>query len=186
MQALFMPVVALGFSVAPVAGQNFGARKADRVRKTFKTAVTLSVGLMLVVVVLCQISGDTMIRVFSGDPQVVAVGDEYLRIVSWNLVASGMVFVSSSMFQAMGNTLPSLMTSFTRIVVVAIPAFFLARLPGFELRWVWYLTVVSTTLQMVLNLLLLRRELRRRLNFEASPVAASWSSGTAPSLPHAR
>jgi Na+-driven multidrug efflux pump len=31
-QALFMPVVALGFSVAPVAGQNVGARLGDRVK----------------------------------------------------------------------------------------------------------------------------------------------------------
>ena len=37
-QAGFMPVVALGFAVAPVAGQNFGARKADRVRLTFRAA----------------------------------------------------------------------------------------------------------------------------------------------------
>ena len=33
-QAGFMPVVALGFSVAPVAGQNFGARQAHRVHDT--------------------------------------------------------------------------------------------------------------------------------------------------------
>ena len=36
-QAGFMPVVALGFAVAPVAGQNFGARKAHRVRATFRS-----------------------------------------------------------------------------------------------------------------------------------------------------
>ncbi len=40
-QAGFMPIVALGFAVAPVAGQNFGARKADRVRETFKRAVLM-------------------------------------------------------------------------------------------------------------------------------------------------
>ena len=37
-QSLFLPVVALGFAVAPVAGQNFGARQADRVRATFTHA----------------------------------------------------------------------------------------------------------------------------------------------------
>ena len=37
-QAGFMPVVALGFSVAPVAGQNFGARRPERVRETFRSA----------------------------------------------------------------------------------------------------------------------------------------------------
>ena len=37
-----MPVVALGFSVAPVAGQNFGAGQPDRVRATFKTAAAMA------------------------------------------------------------------------------------------------------------------------------------------------
>jgi Na+-driven multidrug efflux pump len=111
-----------------------------------------------------------MIRLFSNDPEVIAIGTEYLRIVSWNFVASGIVFVASSMFQAMGNTLPPLMTSFIRVLVVGIPAILLARVPGFELRWIWYLSVAAVTLQMTLNLLLLRREFQRRLNFEPSPV----------------
>ena len=41
-----MPVVALGFAVAPVAGQNFGARKAERVRETFKRAALMAASIM--------------------------------------------------------------------------------------------------------------------------------------------
>jgi Na+-driven multidrug efflux pump len=162
--------VALGFAVAPVAGQNFGAHEADRVRETFKSAVLLAASVMLLFAILCHIAPVAMIRLFSNDPEVIAVGTEYLRIVSWNFVASGIVFVASSMFQAMGNTLPPLMTSFIRVLVVGIPAILLARVPGFELRWIWYLSVAAVTLQMTLNLLLLRREFQRRLNFEPSPV----------------
>jgi len=125
---------------------------------------------MTVLALLCHIAPAAMIRVFSRDPQVVAVGDEYLRIVSWNFVASGIVFVGSSMFQAIGNTVPSLLSSFVRIVVVALPAFWLSRLPGFELRWMWYLSVVAVTLQMVMSLLLLQREFRLRLELEPAPV----------------
>ena len=169
-QAMFMPVVALGFAVAPVAGQNFGARQPHRVRDTFKSAVVLAAVGMGVLALLCHIAPAALIRVFSRDPQVVAVGDEYLRIVSWNFVASGIVFVGSSMFQAIGNTVPSLMSSFVRIVVVAMPAFLLSRLPGFELRWIWYLSVVAVTLQMLMSLLLLQRELKLRLEFEPVPA----------------
>ena len=93
-----------------------------------------------------------MIGVFSTDPAVVAVGEQDLRIVSWSYIAARLVFVISSMFQAMGNTRPSLVTSLVRVVVVAIPALALARVPGFRLTWVWYLTVVSVTLQMALGL----------------------------------
>jgi putative MATE family efflux protein len=172
-QALFMPIVALGFSVAPVAGQNVGARLAGRVRAVFKDASLMAAGYMLGMAVLCNIAPAALIRVFSDDPAVVHVGDEYLRIISWNFVASGLIFVCSSMFQAMGNTIPSLVASGTRILVVAIPALLLVRLPGFELRWIWYLSVAAVFVQLSLVFSLLRREFRVRLDTMPAPVIPS-------------
>jgi MATE family, multidrug efflux pump len=171
-QAGFMPVVALGFSVAPVAGQNFGARKPDRVKATFRSAVAMAVGTMILFAFFCHLAPASLIHVFSDDPQVIAVGEEYLRIVAWNFVASGVIFVTSSMFQSIGNTIPPLVASFLRILMVAIPVILLARMPGFELRWIWYLSAVAVALQMVMTLLLLRREFRLRLAFEPSPPPA--------------
>jgi Na+-driven multidrug efflux pump len=124
---------------------------------------------MLLLTAACQIGGPAMIRVFSNDAQVVETGAEYLRIVSWNFVASGIVLVAASMFQAMGNTLPPLAASLVRIVAIAVPTFALARMPGFQLRWIWYLSVAATAVQMVVSLLFLRREFRLRLNFELPP-----------------
>src|SRR5258706_1223116 len=78
-QAGFMPVVALGFAVAPVAGQNVGARRAQRVRATFRSAAFMAAGAMVLLSVACWFGGARMVRVFSSDPEVVAVGTEYLR-----------------------------------------------------------------------------------------------------------
>jgi MATE family, multidrug efflux pump len=164
-QAGFMPVVALGFAVAPVAGQNFGARKGDRVLETFKRAALMAASIMALFTVPCVFAGEAMIRFFSSDPAVIAVGAEYLHLISWSLAAGGVVFVNGSIFQAMGNTIPPLIASFVRILVVAIPAILLSRMAGFELRWIWYLSVAATMLQLTMNLLLLRRELRIRLAF---------------------
>jgi putative MATE family efflux protein len=172
-QAGFLPVVAMGFAVSPVAGQNFGARLPERVRETFKVGVLMAAGLMAIFTALCHLFPEAMIRVFSRDPQVLAVGGEYLRIISFNYVASGIVFVTGSMFQAMGNTIPSLLSSIVRITLLAIPVYLLARLPGFQLRWIWYLSVASVLMQMVSNLLLLRREFRRRLSFPATAPASA-------------
>jgi putative MATE family efflux protein len=169
-QAGFMPVVALGFSVAPVAGQNFGARKADRVKETFKRAAIMASIVMLLFTIVCQVAPAALVRVFSKDPAVLDIGEEYLRIISLNYVASGLVFVNASMFQAMGNTIPSLVTSSIRILLVAIPALILSRMAGFDLTWVWYLSVVSVLVQLTVSMLLLKREFNRRLNFPA-PVA---------------
>ena len=166
-QACFLPVVALGISVAPVAGQNFGARQARRVRETFRSGALMAAAFMLLAGALCHLMPAPLIRVFSEDPAVVAVGSEYLRIVTWNFVASGVIFVASSMFQALGNTLPPLATSFARIVLVGVPILILARRPDFELAWIWYLSVGTIWLHMMANLLLLRREFRRRLAFDA-------------------
>ena len=76
------------------------------------------------------------------------VGVEYLRIVVITFVASGVTFVSSSMFQAMGNTIPSLATSALRLVVSIVPGDLAARAPGFHLTWIWYISAVAVFLQM--------------------------------------
>ena len=159
----YLPVVALGFSVAPVAGQNFGARRPERVRQTFLMGAALSAVLMAAFAVLCHIAPAGMVRIFSQDPEVVSVGEEYLRVISWGFVATGVVFVASSTFQAIGNTLPSLATSFLRVMIVAIPVILLSRQPGFELRWIWYLSVGAVLLQVVASLWLLWREFELRL-----------------------
>jgi putative MATE family efflux protein len=159
----YLPVVALGFSVAPVAGQNFGARRPERVRQTFVIGAALSAVLMAAFAVLCHVAPAAMVRIFSQDPQVVSVGEEYLRVISWGFVATGVVFVASSTFQAIGNTLPSLATSFLRVMIVAIPVILLSRQPGFELRWIWYLSVAAVLLQLVASLWLLWREFELRL-----------------------
>ena len=166
-QAGFMPVVALGFSVAPVAGQNFGAGRADRVKHTFRDAAAMAAGVMLLFAAACHVAPAALIGVFTADPAAIAVGEEYLRIVSWTFVASGLVFVASSMFQAMGNTMPSLVSSAVRILVVAVPTVALSRMPGFRLHWVWYLSVAAILVQLTLSLWLLRREFARRLAFGA-------------------
>jgi putative MATE family efflux protein len=165
-QACFLPVVALGFAVGPVAGQNFGARKADRVRQTFRDAVLLAGGVMVALSAAIWIFAEPMVRVFSSDATVIAVGEEYLHIIGLTFVASGIIFVSSSMFQAMGNTIPSLISSAARIVIVAVPVLILAQAPGFALRWVWYVSALAVVVQLAMNLLLLRREFRIRLAFD--------------------
>jgi putative MATE family efflux protein len=169
-QAAFMPVVALGFSVAPVAGQNFGARQAERVKGTFRDAAWMATGVMVLFAIACHIAPTSMVAVFSKDPAVIAVGSDYLRIISWNFVASGLIFVASSMFQAMGNTIPSLVASGVRITLLSGIALVLAGMPGFRLRWIWYLSVATVLVQLALAMWFLSREFSRRLRWE--PVGA--------------
>jgi putative MATE family efflux protein len=162
-QSIFLPVVALGFAVAPVAGQNFAARKGDRVRAAFKAAAYLSAAAMTIAAVGVFLGARPVMGIFTSDAEAITVGVEYLRIVVWTFVASGVTLVASSMFQALGNTLPPMATSSLRIVLAAVPAVFLSSMAGFHLTWIWYLGIISVFLQTALNMVLLQREFRLKL-----------------------
>jgi len=166
MQALFLPVVALSFAVSPVVGQNFGGRQADRVRHSVRSGLGIAAGMMLVLALITWLAPATMIRFFSKDAAVIQFGSDYLRIVAFNFVAAGVVFTSSSMFQGLGNTVPPLLSSASRLILFALPALLLSRTPGFDIKLVWYLSVGSQLLQACINLWLLRRELNMKLKFE--------------------
>ncbi|MEP6633544.1 MAG: MATE family efflux transporter, partial [Luteimonas sp.] len=161
MQAIFLPAMAVAFATAPVAGQNFGAGLHARVRETFVSAAWMGSALMLVLTLLCQWRPEWLIHGFTQDPAVVAVGADYLRIIAWNFVASGLIFTASGMFQAVGNTLPALLSSATRLVTFVVPALWMSHRGGFALRDLWHLSVATVALQTVISLWLLRRELRR-------------------------
>jgi len=62
-------------------------------------------------------------------------------------------------------------SSATRIATFAIPAMWLSTRPGFQIRHIWTLSVITVAVQLVVSLLLLRREFKRRL----SPPAAELS-----------
>jgi putative MATE family efflux protein len=176
-QAGFMPVVALGFAVSPVAGQNFGARLPDRVRGTFRIGAAMATVAMVILFVICRSVPERLVGGFNGDPGVVAVGGEYLRIVAWNFVPSGIVFVSSSMFQAMGHTLPPLLSSALRTTLLVVPAILMSHAAGFSLNWIWYLSVGCVAFHALLNVLLLQVEYRKKLAFAppatTAPLAAA-------------
>ncbi|HTT85189.1 MAG TPA: MATE family efflux transporter [Rhizomicrobium sp.] len=163
MQAIFLPGMAIAFAAAPVAGQNFGARHWDRVRETLRVSVIASVAIMTALMVFCQWRADLLIRFFTHDALVIAEGGEFLRIISWNFIATGIIFSCSGLFQALGNTWPSLASSGTRLLTFALPAFWFSLQPGFRIETLWYVSVTSVALQAMVSLLLIRREFARRM-----------------------
>lgn len=169
MQALFLPVMAVSFAASPLAGQNFGARRADRVRETFRVAAVVGAGVMAAMTVLCHLSPDGMARLFTSDAAVVGYAADYLRILSWGFVAYGLNSTSSAMFQAIGNAWPALYSSMARVAFFATFAVLISRRPGFELRELWMLGAAAGFGQCALSLMLLRREFGRRLAFGIEP-----------------
>jgi Na+-driven multidrug efflux pump len=114
-----------------------------------------------VVSLVLQFTAAALIGAFSQDPGVIAVGTDYLRIVSVGFIASAIVFVTSSLFQALGRTLPPLLTSTVRNAAVLGPVIWLATRPGFNLTIIWYLSLVAVVVHAAANWLLVQRQIRR-------------------------
>ena len=165
MQSIFLPAMAVAFAVSPIAGQNYGAKRADRVRETFRSALVLGTIIMAALTLLCQVNPALLIRGFSSDPKVIEIGAQYLHITSWNFVCNGIIFTCSALFQGMGNTWPALLSSGFRILTFIVPAIWLANQPWVKIEHFWYLSVTSITLQALISYLLMRGEMRRRLAF---------------------
>ena len=158
-----MPALAIAIAAGPIAGQNFGAGNAARVRETFTKAAVVATLVMVTFTILAQWQPGLLLGGFANDPETIAVAILFLQMVSLNLVAQGFTFVSNSMFQGLGNTKPILLSSGARLITYALPVLWLSARPGFRIEYAWYISNATTTLQAVLGLWLLHLEFRKRL-----------------------
>ena len=163
MGLIHMPALSVAFAAGAIAGQNFGAGNAERVKDTFKGVALLNTAVMLAFTLLAQWKPDLPMRIFTQDAATIEVGATFLRLVSLNLVAQGLIFISSSMFQGLGNTKPVLISSGFRLLTYSLPVIWLSAWPEFRIEYIWYISNVTTTLQALLCMWLLRREFVQRL-----------------------
>ena len=162
-QSMFLPAMAVSFAAAPIVGQNYAAGKFARVRETFVLAATIGSCIMVLLTLFCQLRAAWLIHFFTVQPTAIAVGGGFLQIISWNFLASGVVFTCSAVFQGMGHTMPAVLSSASRILSFVVPALWLAGEPQFQLTHLWYVSVASIVVQAALSLWLLRVEFHRRL-----------------------
>ena len=163
MQSVFLPAMAIAFATGPIAGQNYGARQFGRVRETFGAAAKISVAVMIVLTLLCQTRPEWLVVGFTKDPEVIEVASHFLRLISWNFAASGLIFTCSGIFQGLGHTWPALASTASRIVTFMLPALWLSTVPGHRIDHVWMLSVASVWTQAAISLVLLRRTMKTRL-----------------------
>ncbi|MGH6877886.1 MAG: MATE family efflux transporter, partial [Rhizomicrobium sp.] len=100
-----------------------------------------------------------------------------LRIISWNFIAAGIIFSCSGLFQALGNTWPSLISSGSRLLTFVPVAVWLPLQPIFHIETLWYVSAASVAFQAMISLLLIRREFRRRMPMPAPIPAEQPAAG---------
>ncbi len=116
-------VVIMGLSsiMGPFVGQNWGAQRKDRVASALNLSFRFVTFWGLGITVLLWLLADRIVLLFSDDPLVIASATQYLYMVPITYLFLGIIMVSSSASNGMGNPHPSLIMSFLRLIGLYIP-----------------------------------------------------------------
>jgi Na+-driven multidrug efflux pump len=118
----FMVIQGLNAGVQPIIGYNYGAKKYDRVRKTYKWAIISATLFMIVSFLLLQIFPGACISLFRNEEgPLMSMGIYCLRISTLLFPVIGFQMVTANYFQAVGKPLEGTILSLSRQFLLYIP-----------------------------------------------------------------
>jgi putative MATE family efflux protein len=159
---VFMPVFGLNNGTVPIIAYNFGAKKPERMIKTVKLAALYATAIMLLGVLLFQLFPQVLLGFFNPSDYMLQIGVPALRTISVHFLLAGFCIVSSSLLQALGHGVLSLIISLVRQLLVLLPVAWLLSLSG-ELDLVWWAYPIAELASLILCLFFLRYVYRREI-----------------------
>jgi len=168
---IFMPVFGLNNGMVPIISYNYGAAKADRVKKTVKLTIITAMCIMLAGTVIMELIPDTLLSFFDASEEMLAIGVPALRIIASHFFLAGFCIIAGSVCQAIGNPVYSLINSVCRQLVVLLPAAWLLAQTG-RLELVWLSFPIAEIMSLVLSTIFLRSTFKHA-NARMAAVAAS-------------
>ena len=125
-ESIFL-VIIMGLSsiMGPFVGQNWGAKKYDRVFYSIDLSLKFIVYWGLITTALLWLFSEELTSLFSEDPLVINSASHYLTILPISYLFLGAIMLTSSAANGMGSPLPSLIMSFMRLIGLYIPFIFI-------------------------------------------------------------
>ena len=168
---VFMPVFGVTNALVPIVGYNYGARSSQRIQQATRLSLLMTTAIMALGTVICLLASGQLIQVapgpllslFSASDTMLSIGIPALRIISVSFCFAGVAIVFSSVFQALGDGMLSLVMSAVRQLLLLLPcAFVLAKLGGLDAVWFSFLIaeVASVTLAVVFYRSLYNKKIR--------------------------
>lgn len=148
---VFMPIFGLNNGMVPIIGYNYGARRPDRVKKTIKLSVCYAEGIMLAGFCVFQFAPGLVLSIFAASDAMLAIGIPAMRIICLHFLLAGASIVFSSVFQALGNGIFSLIVSVCRQLFVLLPAAWLLAQTG-NVNNVWWAFLIAEIVSVLLSL----------------------------------
>lgn len=153
---IFMPVFGLNNGMVPIIAYNYGAGKRERLIKTMKLSIIYAVGIMIIGFCVFQIFPKQLFLLFDASQTMLTIGVPALRIISISFLFAGFCIICSSVFQALGNGVYSMLVSLTRQLIVLLPvAWLLSRLGN--VNYVWLAFPVAEIFSLAMSVIFLHK-----------------------------
>ena len=160
---VFMPVFGLNNGMVPIISYNYGARKKKRVKDTARYASYYAMSIMLIGTLIFQFVPDVLLNFFNASPDMLRIGSVALRVISFSFVMAGFSIVASSVFQALGHGMSSLIISVARQLGVLVPVAYLLSLTG-NLHLVWWAFPIAEVVSLVMSVVVMQRVYQKEIN----------------------
>ena len=164
----FIPLGALQTCIVPVVSFNYAAGKPERCKQTLWVSVLYGLALMLIGTLCFELIPGPMLRVFSSDPDVIAIGSYGFRIIGISFIPMVTSLIFPVFFQAVGYALKSSLLTVLRTVVLFVPLGFLFS--RFGLHTFWLTFPITELVTSIAGALFFRQFARREL---AAPAPAN-------------
>ena len=129
MQMSMLPIQGLTQGAQPIIGFNYGAKKMDRVKKTFRLLFVSCVAFTAVIWLICMILPQAFILIFTDQAELIAFTKWAIRIYMAVSVIFGVQISCQQTFIALGNAKTSVFLALLRKVILLIPLIYI--LPAF-------------------------------------------------------
>jgi Na+-driven multidrug efflux pump len=161
MFALF-PVLGVTQGFLPIASYNYGAEEYSRLRETINKAIGYASAVALIVFALIMIFPETIVSVFTQDPQVIRDTPSAMRWVFAAVPIIALQLIGSAYFQAIGKAVPALLLTLSRQGFIFIPLILI--LPEFYGEFgVWISFPLADILSTIITGYFLRKEVKTTL-----------------------
>lgn len=159
---VFMPVFGLNQGTMPILGYNFGARHKERLMKTFKLALITALVIMGVGTILFQVFPRQFLLMFNASDEMLAIGVSALQLISLCFIPAAVGIICSTLFQAVGHGVLSLLVSLLRQLILILPmAYLLSKLGGVQL--VWFAFPLAELFALIASIVYCRKIYRREI-----------------------
>lgn len=129
MQMSMLPIQGLTQGAQPIIGFNYGAKKMDRVKKTFRLLLLSCVTFTAVIWLICMLLPQAFILIFTDQAELIAFTKWAMRIYMAVSLIFGVQISCQQTFIALGNAKTSVFLALLRKVLLLIPLIYI--LPAF-------------------------------------------------------